>query len=1315
MELNLRFPDADHVIVRLGADDDGSGDLPFVNPITDKNLHDLQWYVETYGAHSLGDPDDSEAARIKKQLPAWGKALFSAVFTEREAQRRFNEFQEAEEENRLLTISAEHPSILALPWELLHDSAAQDDTYLFHEQPSISIRRRVAGVGKGRKVYRPAPKDALHLLFAVSRPDDVGFLDPRADSLPVLDAIDKEAPGRITWEFLRPATLDALLERLGDSEKTPVDILHFDGHGVFDRHGGLPELVADQKTILLQLLAGAIVKDTQPKSGPQSPPNTGYLLFEKPDGKPDFVSADKLGANLHRHKVALVILSACQSAAVEQEGKEAADSAEGDAQAADKRPMGSVAARLTATGIPSVLAMTHSVLVHTTRDLFGEFYKQLARQKGIGEALDDARRYLANHPEKYEVQRGPKRVPLELYDWFVPALYQPGADGPLLTEQAGETQETKPGPTLTNLPKAPEAGFFGRPRELWEIERWFADQTRRITITGFGGQGKTALALEAGRWLTRTGLFGAAVFVDYSRVQARDAVAVAVSNIGSVLGESLPNADAATKALEKTPTLVILDNLEALAAEPLQALLDAAVAWSTAGGSRVLCTTRRPDFKHEDYKVEGTNIHRRIVLDGLGSKKAPDDALQWCATLMNLGDAPTVPAPAREALIELFDRVKFHPLSIRVLAQQLKSRRPANLGERLEQLLSAGGGAAGNEDTPAGLLASLQLSLDKLDAAARQVLPRLGIFHGGAIQSELLSVTEIPESEWSPLRRQLEAAALIKPENVPGVGVPFLRFHPTLAPMLWAQLDEAERPRLTTAHRRRYYALSTYLYNEDQRNPHQARAIAWRELPNLLYAVHAALDAGDPDAGTFATNVNRFLGTIFGLKQEAEALLAQAQTAAGAVGSEAWYLAQSNRGEQLLAEGQVAQATEVFQVILEQLGETSSYERAVTLSRLGRCFRAGGRPDLAAQSATDAIAVCGELEQTDTVKRHRGAMLTDKADTLRDQGKYAEARQAYEDSLAVKQGIGGDKRGDGVVLGQLGTLAMLEGDLQEAADRYRAALALFQQLGEPESEGKLWHLIGSTYYRAGQWDEAERHYREAARIYQQCGDRVNLAMTWNQLALVSEMAGKPEAAERWYRKEIEVDRRNPNELAPDLNNLASLLRTQPGRLAEARQLAEKALDIKKTLDPAAAEIWMTYGLLGEIAEKEAEDATEAARRAQLQAEAREHRRLAREAKRNFAGTRHELKQHLPLILGAIMGVQEPERREELEKALPGLEKGGWTSLVAAIRRILAGDRDADALCTDLDLEDSMIVETILRGLADPSTLADLLPEEGAGA
>ncbi|MBL9126514.1 MAG: hypothetical protein JNL97_02650, partial [Verrucomicrobiales bacterium] len=242
-ELNLRFPDDQHVIVRLGSDDDGSGQLSFTNPLTPKDLQDLAWYVETYGAHSLGDPDDREAARITGLLREWGKKLFNAVFTDREAERRFNSFQDAEGDSRLLTISAEHPAILALPWELLHDPAA-NGVFLFLETPRISIRRRVAGATDGRKAFKPAPKDALHLLFVVSRPANTGFLDPRADSQPVLDAIDQHAPGRVTWEFLRPPPLDALIQRLPDKTQPPVDTVHFAGHGVLDRPGNLPNRAA---------------------------------------------------------------------------------------------------------------------------------------------------------------------------------------------------------------------------------------------------------------------------------------------------------------------------------------------------------------------------------------------------------------------------------------------------------------------------------------------------------------------------------------------------------------------------------------------------------------------------------------------------------------------------------------------------------------------------------------------------------------------------------------------------------------------------------------------------------------------------------------------------------------------------------------------------------------------------------------------------------------------------------------------------------------------------------------------------------------
>ena len=119
--------------------------------------------------------------------PTVGKALFKAVFGHEEARRLFNTFQDEEGETRLLTISSEHPAILGLPWELLHDTTTPDGTHLFHEQ--ISLRRRFAGAGGGRKAIKFQPKDRLNLLFVVSRPEDAGFINPRADATAVLDAL----------------------------------------------------------------------------------------------------------------------------------------------------------------------------------------------------------------------------------------------------------------------------------------------------------------------------------------------------------------------------------------------------------------------------------------------------------------------------------------------------------------------------------------------------------------------------------------------------------------------------------------------------------------------------------------------------------------------------------------------------------------------------------------------------------------------------------------------------------------------------------------------------------------------------------------------------------------------------------------------------------------------------------------------------------------------------------------------------------------------------------------------------------------------
>lgn len=231
--------------------------------------------------------DDVRADKIVARLPEWGESLLNAVFSDITANTLFLDFYGMREQGRLLTIASEHPAILSLPWELL----CVEGKHLFHENPRISIRRRFSGAGGPRSPPKVRPRDRLRLLFVVSRPEDAGFIDPRSDPMAVMDALEAEAPGRVEVEFLRPATLDNLVKRLEREcihEKKPaVNILHFDGHGVFDPDGSLHEGAA---------------------------PNMGYFLFEDEDGQSELVTADILGDKLKKQNMGLVVISGRQSA-----------------------------------------------------------------------------------------------------------------------------------------------------------------------------------------------------------------------------------------------------------------------------------------------------------------------------------------------------------------------------------------------------------------------------------------------------------------------------------------------------------------------------------------------------------------------------------------------------------------------------------------------------------------------------------------------------------------------------------------------------------------------------------------------------------------------------------------------------------------------------------------------------------------------------------------------------------------------------------------------------------------------------------------
>jgi tetratricopeptide (TPR) repeat protein len=291
-----------------------------------------------------------------------------------------------------------------------------------------------------------------------------------------------------------------------------------------------------------------------------------------------------------------------------------------------------------------------------------------------------------------------------------------------------------------------------------------------------------------------------------------------------------------------------------------------------------------------------------------------------------------------------------------------------------------------------------------------------------------------------------------------------------------------------------------------------------------------------------------------------------------------------------------------------------------------------------------------------------------------------------------------------VALSQLGGLAIDEKDLDTAESHYSEARKTFRALGEPRAEAVVWHQLGLLYQRANRLQEAEHAYRESAGIEEKYGNRVGAAQSWGQLAQTMQQAGRADDAESWYVKALLATRAEGLrfEEAVLSNNIAALVKNHPGRLGDARAYAEQALAIKKTLDPVASEIWKTYGLLAAIVDKEGD--LEAARG------------YRREERASFAASpvgQETLRRHGDLVKRAA-AVADPSQRPALEQAIAKMVEHGWTKLVEALRRILDGERDEDALCETLDFEDSVLAAAVLRGIADPESLKEIPSTEPAG-
>ncbi|AGP41195.1 CHAT domain-containing protein [Sorangium cellulosum] len=1259
---------------------------PLVDPLSEGERKELDWYLEEFWKWPF-EGFAARGARIERALPEIGRRLFQSAFGSADAQRVFLQWHREpleEGQRRQISLRTELPAALRLPWELLHD---EQGYLVLRTRNPVSIVRRLPQAQLSDRSAKFEPP--LRILLVTARPSGTGFIDPRNVARALLDALDPLAEaGSVEVEILRPPTLSALRTRLRDA-KRPVHVLHFDGHGHFE-----PAAAAH--------------------GGPCMDGGTGTLAFEDEDGGHAPVAAPQLAQVLQNSGVPLVVLNACRSA-----------------RGGDSDAFSSVAAALVRSGIDAVVAMSAKVLVVAAARYVEAFYGAIAEGEPVPAAHERGRQRLHDEPRRhvYRRRRDERGAPVALCDFWLPHFYQ---QRPLQLSPRAPASRRSPreAPRFTGLPEDPRYGFSGRGRELLDIERALL-RGKIVLLHGFGGTGKTALAAEAARWLCRTGMYRGACFVsfehggDAARVLGRLAEHLGVSDGGFDADDATAALASLVPALVERPTLLVADNLEsvlpggdaALAAGERAALWQALVQLATVpkGGCGVILTSRDAALGDGRLAPGQRAMHREVR--GMD----PDDAHALAARL--LGDLGIDPrrAPYPE-LRDLLQKLDHHPLAIQLVLRALgdTTLTLTAIDEEFVKLLPRFA-----DDTETGrsrsLMASLEYSLLRLSPEQRGLLIRLAPFEGGASEDDLLAITEIPEAAWIKLRPALEQAALIRAEQVHEVwATPFLRFHPVLAPYLRMKAG-AEDEALRERHAQRYTQLAGHLYRADNPYPVAARALARFEMPNLRRALHLRIAAGALDEATdMADSLARFL-TIFGHRRELEQIRRQveeamerARPAPDGNFTRAEYLRQTGLAEDALHRGDIGAALQGFTALLQRIQALpegtergrGSYEHCLVLSWLGRCLTAGRKPAGAEARHRDALHAIEALIERDCERkddvRLRAVVLTELGDALLQQGKYGEARSAYEASLEVSKALN-DVRSQAVTLGQLGVLAMHEQDYPEAKQRHREAIVFFGNLQEPGAEAVAWHQLGHIFRWEMNWGEAERCLRQSLKLSEEAGDAGRTAATCTELGTVAYLAGHAEEAELWYRKALKTFQalKDATSQSVLLNNLAELIqhearagRYPTSRLAEARALAEQCLKIMRTLD-ASSELWKTLDILASIAEQDGDEET-----------ARRYRREARETFAAFAGNRYGIDKHFGGLIHALASAAaQPDLRPEIEPLLSKLEAADWR-ITTPVRRLWAGERDWHALAEGLDRDDALLMLRVLETLAGTAPPAE---------
>jgi predicted ATPase/transcriptional regulator with XRE-family HTH domain len=605
----------------------------------------------------------------------------------------------------------------------------------------------------------------------------------------------------------------------------------------------------------------------------------------------------------------------------------------------------------------------------------------------------------------------------------------------------------------SNLP-AQLSSFLGREQELADLPALLrSNAVRLVTLSGPGGIGKTRLALQTATEILDAFSDGV-YFVDLAPISDPELVVTTIAQTLGVTGVSERPAEQLKAALRHKRLLLLLDNFEQLLdAAPLVAELLAA-----APGLKVLATSRvqlhlsgEHEYAVPPLALPPTNDHRPPTTD------QPDAATigQYAAVQLFIQRAQAAKADfavtnaTAPAVAEICVRLDGLPLAIELAASRIKLFPPEALLSQLTHPLALLTG--GPRDLPARqqtLRNTIDWSYNLLSPAEQTLFRRLAVFVGG-FSLDAAEAVDLADGD-----QTIDVLA----------GLSALVDH-SLVRLDSGWAGEPRYGMLETLHEYALERLREVGEEQETHRRHAAFFAAWAE------AAPSSLSGDD-----FITSerLTRELGNIRAVLN--------------------WSFA-CPAGEDVLY------GLRLFGSVWEVFWLRYSIEGSAIAERALACASAH-RQDLAVARIYNAVARLQKnswdgMQSIELLQRSLSlAQQYDdrplQAEVLRHLGEAMCARdlraatQVLEESLRISREVN-DVEQEGWTMFDLGGVAGLSGDLDDAERCYQYSLAIFARLNLPVGQTFVLQRLSQLSESRGDSAEADRYLARALALIERFG------------------------------------------------------------------------------------------------------------------------------------------------------------------------------------------------------------------------------------